>query len=44
MLPSPDPRGLITGKWTDIGKTKGRFAIGLTSAQMSDLVELLSAL
>lgn len=70
-----DPgRALITGKWTDIGKTKGpnlrglsmrgpffhngsaqdlptvvsfyneRFAIGLTTAQMSDLVEFLRAL
>ncbi len=70
-----DPgRALITGKWTDIGKTKGpmlrglsmrgpffhngsaqdlptvvsfyneRFAIGLTAAQMSDLVEFLRAL
>jgi cytochrome c peroxidase len=70
-----DPgRALVTGKWTDIGKTKGpnlrglsmrapffhngsardlptvvdfynaRFAIGLTAAQMSDLVEFLGAL
>lgn len=70
-----DPgRALITGKWTDIGKTKGpnlrglsmrgpffhngsaqdlpavvsfynaRFAIGLTQAQMGDLVEFLRAL
>jgi cytochrome c peroxidase len=70
-----DPgRALVTGKWTDIGKTKGpnlrglsmrapffhngsardlptivdfynaRFAIGLTAAQRSDLVEFLGAL
>jgi len=70
-----DPgKALISGKWTDIGKTKGpilrglaarapyfhngsakdlttvvnfynqRFAIGLTSAQISDLVAFLNAL
>lgn len=70
-----DPgRALVTGKWTDVGKTKGpilrglsmrgpffhngsardletvvrfydaRFAIGLTDAQTSDLVEFLRAL